>query len=359
MAYNNLWDKGLNHSTVIELSPDKADPLRDYAIMTKSLVFYEESIEKTNLRDKIFSSMKGDSICLGWSPDEFINANTASKHGVSIVASDWSYNLSTLSAFPSPPIIKKSSLKLPKRENVHYVTFIMSDGDNMQWNLGTNYGSNKWFGYPDRNKLALGWSMSPALYYLAPTVFNLYYKSISAEKVPNNFIVSSSGNGYLYPGKFNRNKLNKYIKTLNYYMKKVDEKYITVIDDSSFNNIELWNKFTEKSNIQGLFYLDYHKHDNFQGEILWSNNKPIVSCRDLLWNSLESEDELVKKINDRVKLGQVNSCSADAFTFVYVHVWSKDVSNVEEVINKLNQNPKVKIVSPEIFMGLIKANIKH
>lgn len=358
-AYNNLWNKGLNHSTVIELSPDKVAALRDYAIMTKSLVFYEDSIDKTTLRDKIFFSMKDNAICLGWGPDEFINVSTASKYGVSVVAADWSYNLTTLSAFRSLPITKKSSLMLPKKKNSHYVTFIMSDGDNQQWNLGTNYGSTKWYGSPSRGKLNLGWSMSPSLYYLAPTVFDLYYKSISNDNINNNFIVSPSGNGYMYPSKFERNKLKTYINTLNEYMQKVDEKYVAIIDDSAFNNIDLWNNFTEKTNIQGLFYLDYHRHDKFQGEILWSNNKPIVSCRDLLWNTLENEDELVKKINDRVNLGQVNACNPDAFTFVYVHAWSKGVSNVEEVVSKLKENPNVTIVSPEIFMELIKRNVRH
>lgn len=358
-AYNNLWNKGLNHSTVIQLSPDKDASLRDYALMTKSLVFYEDSIDKTTLRDKIFSSMDDNSICLGWGPDEFINVSTASKYGVSVVAADWSYNLTTLSSFPSTPILKKSSLPIPKEENIHYVTFIMSDGDNQQWNLGTNYGSDKWFGYPNRYKLDLGWSMSPSLYYLTPTVFNLYYKSINNEKDNNNFIVSPSGNGYMYPSKFDKNKLNTYINTLNDYMQKVDEKYVAIIDDSAFNNIDLWNKFTKKSNIQGLFYLDYHRHDKFQGKILWSNNKPIVSCRDLLWSKLENEDELVKKINDRVNSGQVNVNNPEAYTFVYVHVWSKGVSNVEEVVSKLKQNPNVRIVPPEIFMELIKTNIKH
>lgn len=358
-GYNNLWNKGLNHSTVIELSPDKAAPLRDYAIMTKSLVFYEDSIDKTNLRNKIFSSMKDKSICLGWGPDEFINVSIASKYGVSIVAADWSYNLTTLSAFPSLPIGKKASLTIPKEEHCHYVTFIMSDGDNQQWNLGSNYSSKKWFGYANRDKLNLGWSMSSSLYYLSPTVFNLYYKNISNENCNNNFIVAPSGCGYVYPSKFDRNKLDAYTSALNDYMNKVDEKYVTIIDDSAFNNIALWNKFTEKSNIEGLFYLDYHRHDKFQGEILWSNNKPIVSCRDLLWDNLEDEEELVKKINDRISLGQTNVCKPDAFTFVYVHVWSKGVSNVEEVVNKLNQNPEIKIVTPEVFMELIKKNVEH
>ncbi len=39
-AFNNLWNSGLNHSTVIELPSDKFTPLRDYAVLSKSLVFY-------------------------------------------------------------------------------------------------------------------------------------------------------------------------------------------------------------------------------------------------------------------------------------------------------------------------------
>lgn len=357
-AFQNLWNKGLNHSMVMELAPDKASPLRDYAIMAKALVFYEDSIHDTSLREKIFSSMKGNSICFGWGPDEFINVSTASKCGVSMIAADWSYNLSVLSAFPSMPVKRKQPLKIPKEKDVHYVTFIMSDGDNQQWNLGTNYGSKKWFGYPGMDKLNLGWSMSPSIYFTAPTVFKMYYKSLTKGNGDNNFIVSPSGNGYMYPSKFDKSKLNNYIDTLNSYMQKVDEKYVAILDDSAFYNNGLWNKFTERSNIQGLFYLDYHRHDNYKGKIVWSNNKPIVSCRDLLWKGLEEEDELVKNINDRIQAGEVNVSNPEAYTFVYVHVWSKETKDVEEVQRKLKQNPKVRIVTPEIFMELIKKNVK-
>lgn len=358
-AYEKLWNKGLNHSTVIELSPDKDAALRDYALMTKSLVFYENSIDKTNLREKVFSSMRNNSICLGWGPDEFNNVSIASKNGVSVVAADWAYNLSTLSAFHSIPVSKKSTMEIPKEDNVHYVTFIMSDGDNLQWNLGDNYTLDKWFGFPDRNKLLLGWSMTPALYYLAPTVFNLYYKSVISGNVNNNFIVSPSGNGYMYPSKFDRNKLGQYINELNDYMKKVNQKYVAIIDDSAFEKIGLWDKFTEKANIQGMFYLDYKRHDEYKGKILWSNNKPIVSCRDLLWDSLENEEELVERIKSRVDAGQINVSNPDAYTFVYVHAWSKEVSNVKAVIDELEKNQNVRIVTPEIFMKLIKNNVMH
>ncbi|KYH28328.1 hypothetical protein CPAL_26690 [Clostridium thermopalmarium DSM 5974] len=142
-------------------------------------------------------------------------------------------------------------------------------------------------------------------------------------------------------------------------MGKVNEKYVSIIDDYSFHDVKLWDKFTEKSNIDGLFYLDYSRHDKFQGEIIWSNNKPVVSCRDLLWNNFESEDELIKTINDRIALGEIDVKKPSAYTFVYVHVWSKDVNNVEDVVSRLSQNPKVRIVTPEMFMKLIRNNVEH
>jgi len=358
-AYDNLWNCGLNQSIVIQLSPDKLAALRDYGIMTKSLMFYEDKVNDTTLRDKIFSSMGGESICLGWGPDEFINVSTTSKYGISMVAADWSYNLTVLSSFPLFPITQKKSMEIKGEKDVHNVTFIMSDGDNQQWNLGTNYGSHKWYGSPDKGKFNLGWSLSPSLYYLAPTVFKLYYESAAHGSTNDYFIVPPSGNGYMFPSKFDKSALGTYIDWLNDYMEKVDEKYIAIIDDSSFHNIELWDKFTVKSNVRGLFYLDYHRHDNYRGEIIWSNNKPVVSCRDLLWDSLESEDELVQSINKRVDSGQVDIYNSNSYTFVYVHAWSKSLSNIERVVEKLKKNLKVKIVTPQTFIELIKKNVKH
>ncbi|MDD3223200.1 MAG: GxGYxYP family putative glycoside hydrolase [Clostridium sp.] len=359
-AYNNLWNSGLNHSIIIELSPSKSGSLRDYGIMTKSLIFYENSKTDTSLRNKIFSSMDKNSICLGWGPDEFINVSTASKYGVSMVAADWSYNLTVLSAFQSLPITQKKPINsIPLKKDLHYVTFVMSDGDNQQWNLGKEYSSTKWYGSPCRGKFNLGWSLSPSLYYLAPTVFNLYYKNTANGSINDYFIVPPSGNGYIYPSKFDRNTLGMYINSLDDYMKKTDEKYAAIIDDSSFHSNSLWDEFTIKPNIHGIFYLDYHRHNNYHGEIVWSNNKPIVSCRDLLWDGIESEDQLVANINSRIASGEVGVCNANSYTFVYVHAWSKNLSDVEKVINNLKKNPKAAVVTPETFMELIKNNVKH
>jgi hypothetical protein len=359
-AYNNLWNSGLNHSVVIELSPNKNAPLRDYGIMSKCLVFYEDDLKDFSLRDKVFGFMEKDSMCLGWGPDEHGNVSAASKNGVSMVPSDWSYNLTVLSAFPSVPLTQKNSVKPDKKlfsQPMHYVTFIMSDGDNQQWNLGSNYGSEKWYGSPKRGSFNMGFSISPSMYELAPTVFKLYYKNASSNSHQDNFVVSPSGNGYMYPSKFKEDSLNSYLKRLNNYMADVDERYVSVLDDWSLYDTKLWDKYTSCSNVDGIFYLNYSKQNDYKGKIVWSNGKPVVSCRDVLWSGLEEEDALINNINNYVNKGYTNISKPEAYTFVYVHAWSKSMKDVEKVVTELNKNSKVKVVPPDTFMDIMKKNL--
>lgn len=358
-AFNNLWNSGLNHSTVIELPSDKYMSLRDYAILSKSLVFYEDDINDSTLRKSIFSSMDDGGRILGWGPDEHNNVSIASRFGVDMIAADWSYNLSVLSSYPSTPKTQNTSEKVLEEDGVHYVTFVMSDGDNQQWLLGSNFNTKNWFGSPYRGNFNLGWSLSPSLYYLAPTVFNKYYEAASSSKYNDNYIVAPSGNGYIYPSKYPSEKLLDYTKRLNEYMKNVDEHTVLILDDEAFYKKDLWDKYTCNSNIDALLYLNYDINNSYNGKIIWSNDKPIISCRDLLWAGIEDENQLLSNINDRINLGYTNIKHPNSYTFVYIHVWSNTMDNVNDVITKLNKNPKVRIVTPDTFVKLIQNNISH
>ena len=356
-AYNNLWNYGLNHTTVIQLDPNKSMALRDYAIMSKSLVFYEDEINNLTLRKSIFENMNIGGNCLGWGPDEHTNVSLASEYGIDIIPSDWTYNLSVLSSFNSMSYSQNLNKEIPNEQNVHYITFIVSDGDNQQWFLGNNYSSNNWYGSPYRGNFNLGWSISPSIYYLAPTVFNKYYLSASSKKYYDNFLVPPSGTGYIYPSKFPLDYLKKYTEKLNSYMEKVDTNYVLILDDDALYKKNVWDEYTMQPNINGLFYLNYNKHNSYEGKIVWSNNKPVVSCRDLLWGGIEDETELISNINNRIHLNYTNITDPNSYTFVYVHAWSNSMDNLENLICKLNQNPKVRVITPDIFMALIKENL--
>lgn len=360
-GYRTLWNSGLNHSTVIQLNPKRASALRDYAIMTKSLIFYEDDKDAEDLRDTIFGAMPQNSICLGWGPDEFKNIALASKHGIVTVPADWSYNLTVLSAFPSCPLKQKSSraAKAASEKDMHYVTFIMSDGDNQQWNLGSCFSSPKWYGSSYRGRFNMGWSISPSLYYLAPTVLHMYYRYASAENFRDDFIVSPSGMGYIYPSRFDRKGLDSYVGELGSYMKSAGQKYVCILDDRAFYRKDLWDVYTGEPVIKGLFYLDYKRQDSYRGKIIWSRGKPVVSCRNLLWSGIEDEGELVENIDDYVKKGYTDARKETAYTAVYVHAWSKTLEDVYNVVLKLEQNPKIKVVAPDTFMEIIQKNVVY
>lgn len=358
-AFNTLWNSGLNHSTVLELPSNKYMSLRDYAILSKSLVFYEDDIHDTTLREAIFSCMDDGGRILGWGPDEHTNVSIASSFGVDMIAADWSYNLSVLSSYPSTEILQNINSEVSEEDGVHYITFIMSDGDNQQWLLGSNFNMKNWFGSPHRGKFNLGWSLSPSLYYLAPTVFNKYYESASSTKYNDNYVVAASGNGYMYPSKYPADKLISYTKKLNEYMSNVDAHNVLILDDEAFYRKDLWDKYTCNSNIDGLLYLNYDINNAYKGKIIWSNDKPIISCRDLLWGGIEDENQLLSNINNRIDCGYTNIQDPNSYTFVYVHVWSNTMDNVNDVITKLNKNPKVRIVTPDTFVKLIQNNVPH
>ena len=328
-------------------------------MISKSLIFYEDDIKDEAFRKMIFSSLDENGKVLGWGPDEHTNVEICSKYGVDMTAADWSYNLSVLSSFNTKAQIQNINKNIDNEDGVHYVTFIMSDGDNQQWLLGSNYSMKNWFGSPHRGKFNLGWSLNQSLYYLAPTVFNKYYEAAEENNNTDNFIVSPSGNGYMYPSKYPYDKLDSYTKRLNDYMSKVDQHHVLILDDKAFYKKEIWDKYTSKSNIDSLLYLNYNINNAYKRKIIWSNDKPIISCRDLLWGGLEDENQLINNINEKVKSGYTDISNPNSYTFVYVHVWSNTMDNVNDVVNKLTQNSKVRVVSPDTFVKLIKDNVSH
>lgn len=107
-----------------------------------------------------------------------------------------------------------------------------------------------------------------------------------------------------------------------------------------------------KLNIDGLFFLEYSRYNSYKGTIVWSNNKPVISAREMLWWHL---DELI--VIDHINSAPRDPCSADGYTLVVVHPWSKSLSDVQTVINGLASD--VRVVTPEVFVKLIAENVEH
>ena len=143
----------------------------------------------------------------GWGPENNY-VTTLNEHGVWVHASDYSKNLAALAnAFMNETNVPRTSLanafmnekNVPRashsntmKSNRHTVAFLMSDGDNLQWTMGPWSTSENWYGSKSRGKLAMGWTLSPALVDIAPALVS----RVHWMKTDNDeFIAGPSGYG--------------------------------------------------------------------------------------------------------------------------------------------------------------------
>lgn len=353
-AYDAYWDK-VNHDMVIEVFPQLKMFLRDYAYMTKSFVFHNRG-GSGSLREKILSGLNTNGVLIGWSDaedGEIGYISEASRQGIATIPSDWSANLTVFSSFPEWKGKQWKRNPVKKEENVHYVSILMSDGDNEQWVLNDLLTEKKWFNNQYKGQFDMAYAIPPYLYDHAPTLLQrLYENAANTQQGQDQFVVGPSGCAYMYPSLYPEDKLDAHMELLNTYMEKTDTHVVAVIDDKVFDRTDLWDKYTAQPQVTGLIYLDYFKHSNYAGQILFSNGKPIVSCTDLLWEGLTEDEEVVERVNN----GSTDITSRDAYSLIYIHAWSKDMDDVARMVSKFNEN--VRIVNPEQFMELIQENVK-
>lgn len=68
----------------------------------------------------------------------------------------------------------------------------------LQWLVGGNFASplNDWWGSSSRGSVAIGWTMSPAMAEVAPSILQRFYAEATAS---DNFVAGPSGVAYTFP----------------------------------------------------------------------------------------------------------------------------------------------------------------
>lgn len=337
-----------NVNTVCYQKADKATHLGDYAVFGKSLFFFDDI--NSELTTRIFSLMQPNSALLGWGDDEFKLVEKASKNSIFVNPGDWALNLSTLSNFEIETKQVKHNNTPEVVEDVHTVCFLVSDGDNIIWLLNDYATNPKWFGSTNRNKVKIGWTMSPAMSELAPTVLNYFYAQADQSDVGKDyFIASSSGQGYIYPDLYG--SLDSYTTQLNEYMAKSDLNILNIIGNSMDD--EYLIPYLNQSNIDALFYYYFSDYAGGKGEIKWVSGKPVITGRYKLWDGFETPSSIATKLNNL----STDINSADGYSLIPVHIWSNGVDEIVECAELLDEN--VRVVTPDEFVSLIEQNVQH
>ncbi|MFA5693302.1 MAG: GxGYxYP domain-containing protein [Acholeplasmataceae bacterium] len=350
MSERDLFDQykdSLNNKGLVQLKPSISH-FRDYGITNKFIYFYQEksTSQALNLRKDIHEWALKDSPIYGWGPGtEDSHVGIASRAGQFTIPSDYSYNTTVFSA----DIFKFDSIKTPNlNEEVeinpdkHYVTFIRSDGDNIQ----------TWYNYfpfnqkdmaAIRGDFKFGWSIQPSLLDLAPSILKHTYDKAD---INDYFVVAVSGHGYMYPSLYPN--LDSYISSLNYYMEKTDLSVVQILDSGPYD--EIIEAYSKAPNLKGGMYMYGDKYAGGKGEIFWSKNgKPFVSFRESVW------DVNILDVAGRVNNYEKNPYDISGYTLINLHPWSHSYDDIKELVSHFDSH--IEIVSPDEFIDLIIKNV--
>ena len=229
--YNTYW----KDCTKRLLVHHRAQPyIRDIAVAAGAAVIWLDprKDEEKKVIHLFLNDMKaGESIILGWWPEERSGIGSGTEHGISTVPADY-YDNATVYAGMSPIINLPVIPKKPELENKIYLAIFLSDGDNVQY---CQHAMSRLWDNPNRGIIPINWTISPGLADLGPGLLNYYYKTASQ----NDFFASGpSGLGYtlLYDAhnyKWNNTggkEFDAYMKLTQRYLEKSGLRVITVWD---------------------------------------------------------------------------------------------------------------------------------
>jgi hypothetical protein len=331
-----------NKDIIVQLHPERGE-LRDYGVALKAMYIYD-SASDTELPE-IYQSLNADAIRLGWGKgSESEHIAPASMQGVASIPSDWAMNLTALSA-----VKPKEAFKQQYHVNAgdadpkaHFVSFVMSDGDNVQWLLNDFIKNDKYFGSSERGEFPMGWQMAPTLADLAPDALSWIYGQAKSD----HFVAAVSGTGYFFPSVYPEDELKENVKRLDAYMKKTDMEIAVLLD---WNNPEkrIIEQFASVPSLKGGILAYGEKYVGGEGKVWWVNDKPFVSVRDTLWSADPA------KLAERINGYTTDPTKEEGYTIVNVHPWSHTMSDVRALVDHLD--PHVKVVSPEeLFERMIR-----
>jgi hypothetical protein len=327
---------------LVALIDPKVATMRDEAVAAQAFVLSQPG----PLYDQVLAWLHPDSPVIGWSiGDERGVTMPSTQQAAFQTDTDWCQNLPALSteaagsAFPTTALRRPPASTLwdvPWEDNVHYATFVMSDGDNIQWGMGdfafATEGS--WWGSPARGTMPLGWTccfdgISQVCPYLDQYLFQ-------TAKPGDDFILF--GGGYYYPDYFGTKRtdhglLAQHASRLAQYMQLggLNLLMFNFQDWASQAGVDALSTYAQTvPGLLGMFAINYDSYTSGGGLMRWipdggGGEVPAVSVRFGIWNhsNLSGQGDPAKVaalLNAMPHEG--HPTTSDFYSTVVVHCWS-------------------------------------
>jgi len=289
-----------------------------------------------------------DSPVLGWGCGaEDQQTLPSSEWGLFQTATNWCHNLPVFSTEVVGGTIPRAAVSLPAQcrvswrdlrweTGVHYATFIMSDGDNVQWMMGNFAGGSEGPSYyesPVRGRFPFGWTFPYVdLAQVCPYALINLFRRASAN---DDFVLY--GGGYYYPDRFGAKRggdvLRTHAERIGEYMRLAGLHTLAVncLDWDGPEARRAYNTYAVAiPSLDGIFVVQYYPYSGGEGRVLWAEGGgrtiPVVSCRLTIWADTgrprDTTPAGVATWLNGMPIGE-GRWSEESFSFVMAHAWSR------------------------------------
>lgn len=338
--------------------------VRDYGVTYKYLyVYYDSSLTISNsLKKQIHSFLDKNIPIIGYAYNETEDVALFSQYGQFLVPTDYTMNLTFHVAvefrhedgFTQP----NNDADQPAEQGKHYVSFVVSDGDNAQYWQNTAIFSTSYMNATGRENddFPVTWSISPSLSDMMPLVMDAAYNgSITTEN--DYFCAPVSGQGYIDAGNFynsGEEYMNTFLQNLDTYLLRSDLHVTTIIGAENYSGgiFETLDAYASVKSLKGGLVLNGNKYFGgaYSGGVYWKDGKPFIVPRDSLWSTTPAYIAARINMYASTETG-TDITDTDAYTVINVHPWSHNYSDIRTIVNMLADN--VEVVSLDRLVNMM------
>lgn len=253
--------------------------------------------------------------------------------------SNWAVNLTVLSAGAetfeaAPPFTPVDPAAIDWDDPRPSVSFIMSDGDNVQWMLGNFCHNPAYWAHPEHGAFPIGWGLAYAcLDQSAP-----YARDYLARTQPASSTAVLCAGGYYYPDLLGADRgpevreqaLRRHARRLNHYMTRSDGRTLMFLcwDLDSPEAMQAYRIFAEEiAPLIGMFGFQYYPYEGGNGAVYWIPRPdgaeiPVVTAKYSVWANLKHERagtpaKIARLINEDAR-----AATEPLHAWAIIHAWS-------------------------------------
>ena len=342
-AWHEFKDKCNNEALVI--MPVQTGELREFAIKNNLFVLNlnkkqgdPRSGQNVDLLEEVLAWLQPNVPVYGWeqgvSEDQFVAR--ISKSGHPMIPCDWSYNHSLTSLLYTErqqPVQAQSFnpkfIDFGKKRN--YVSFFLSDGDNIQWMMQDF--ATSFYDVPEAIEVKMSYGLPVStLSMMAPAqlhnLMNLRRDECS--------VLEMLGGGYYYIDTYSQNNnRNDNLKIAAERLAVSMRRYhvgllgVMAMDVKSVASKEAYQAFVDANDrLEGIIALQYSPYAGGGGEVFWVTNKngydiPVITVRYSLWDRIHEREGSPDFIASKLEA----EAQVESFSAICVHAWSRFEGN--------------------------------